>query len=142
SNQREMEATGRMLPEQQGKYFASWWPVVNMGNDFLIDREVQRTQTFTGIPTIRLQDAAMTTSMGAIADRSKEHLGTVDAMIIRTRQRWLNAARALRETGTPPPIAHRPELFRVRSSSAVLDEGVDWRAELEDWHLCRTDELA
>jgi len=141
SSRRDMDGTGPMLPEQRGTYFAHWWPEINVGNDFAIDREAQKTTTFTGIPTIRLQDAAMTTSMGAITNRTREHLGTVDAMIIRTRQRLLRAARALRDEGTPPPICDRPDLFRVRSSSALLPAGVDWRTELEDWHLARTDRL-
>ena len=138
----DLDATGRMLPERQGSYFSHWWPEINMGNDFMIDRQVQKTQSFTGIPTIRLQDAAMTTSMGPIMNRTREHLGTVDAMIVRTRQRLLKAAKALRDFGTVPPIADRPELFRIRSSSAILPEGADWRTELEDWHYARTDELA
>jgi hypothetical protein len=141
SRRADVDATGRMLPERQGTYFAHWWPEINMSNDFAIDREVQRTQTFTGIPTIRLQDAAMTTSMGPVMDRTREHLGTVDAMIIRTRMRMLNAAKALRDFGTLPPIADRPDLFRIRSSSAILPEGVDWKTELEDWHFARTNEL-
>jgi phthalate 4,5-dioxygenase len=133
-----MIGVGPMMEDQQGKPYAKWWPVANPSNDYQLDREVQRTQSFTGIPTIRMQDSAMTTSMGSIFDRSKEHLGTTDAAIIKTRQRFLRAARALRAEGTPPPGAERPELYRVRSATAVLPEEADWRTALEDWHLCRT----
>jgi len=133
---------GPMKEEQKGKFFAKWWPQAAMENDFLLDREVQRTQTFTGIPAIRLQDASMTTSMGAIMNRTQEHLGTTDTAIIRARQRLIRAARALREEGTLPLAADKPELYRVRSCSAVLPEAVDWRTALDDWHHARTNEVS
>jgi len=67
-------------------------------NDFLIDRDLQRSNTgpngYTGIVGIPPQDAAMTVSMGPIYDRSQEHLGTSDMMVIRVRRKVLAAARA------------------------------------------------
>ena len=66
-------------------WLGRWRLAANASNDYLIDREVQRTQSYTGIDGIHLQDQAITESMGAIADRAQEHLGTSDAMIIRTR---------------------------------------------------------
>jgi len=122
-------------------FYAGWWPQANKDNDFLIDRESQRSATFTGIPTIRLQDAAMTTSMGAVFDRSREHLGTTDSAIIKARQRLLRAAKSLRADGTPPPGVGNAEAFRVRSCSAILPDGVDWRTALADWHLARTNKV-
>jgi len=84
----------------------------------------------------------MTVSMGPTMDRSKEHLGTTDTAIIKARQVLLRAARALREHGTPPPGVDQPELYRVRSCSAMLPEGVDWRTALDDWHRARTNEVS
>ena len=136
------QGVGLMRTGANERFYAGWWPEANLDNDYLIDRESQRTQTFTGIPTIRLQDAAMTASMGPVFDRSAEHLGTTDAAIIKGRQRLLRAAKALRSDGTLPPGVDQPELFTVRSCSAVLPEGVDWRTALEDWHLARTDEVS
>jgi len=137
-----MVGMGPMQPNRQGSFYSAWWPAANEGNDFMIDREVQRTENFTGIPTIRLQDAAMTTSMGAIMDRTREHLGTTDTAIIKARQRLLGAAKALRDRGVTPPGVDQPELFRVRSCSAVLPADVDWRSALEGWHLARTNEVS
>ena len=51
--------------------------------------------SYTGIPGIHQQDQAITESMGTIYDRNHEHLGTSDAMVIRTRRRLVNAAKAL-----------------------------------------------
>src|SRR5207249_2017910 len=101
--------------------------VANAANDYQIDREPQRTnQSFTGIPSIFLQDQAVTESMGWIYNRSEEHLGTSDAMIIRTRRRLLDAARALREQGTVPPGAEEPAVYAVRSGGAVIPKGTNW----------------
>ncbi|MGH9785010.1 MAG: hypothetical protein ACRD88_12590, partial [Terriglobia bacterium] len=77
-----------------------------------------------------------------VMDRTREHLGTTDTAIIRARQRLLNAAKALRDRGVTPPGADQPELFRVRSCSAVLPEDADWRAALEGWHQARTNEVS
>src|SRR5438552_5075098 len=133
---------GRMREHQTGRYFADSWPVAAPDNDFQLDRDAQGNQSFTGIPSIRLQDAAMTTSMGPVMNRTREHLGTTDTAIIKVRQRLLGAARALRERGTPPPAAEQPELARVRSCSALLPEGVNWREALADWHHARTNEVS
>jgi len=95
-------------------------------NDYLIDREAQRTTSFTGIAGIHQQDQAVTESMGPIYDRSQEHLGTSDAMVIRTRRRVLNAARALRDSGATPPGVDNPEVYRHRSGGVVLPRDADW----------------
>jgi hypothetical protein len=67
-----------------------------------------------------------TETMGPIYDRSKEHLGTADAMVIRTRLRLLNAAKALRDRGETPPGVDCPEVYRQRSGGVILPRSVDW----------------
>jgi hypothetical protein len=64
--------------------------------------------------------------MGPIYDRTQEHLGTTDAMVIHVRRRLLDAARTLRDQGTVPPNVDDPRLCRVRPASALLPEGVSW----------------
>ena len=98
----------------------------NKDNDYLIDRDKQRTLNYTGLPGNRIQDAAVTESMGPIYDRSKEHLGTSDMMIIKTRQRLLNAVKALQDQGVPPPGVDEPEVYRVRSGGIILPKDADW----------------
>ena len=99
----------------------------NLGNNFLINREAQRNnESFTGIRGVRQQDMAMTESMGSIYDRTKEHLGTTDQMIIRTRRRFMAAARALAEDGTPPPGVDTPSVYHQRSGQIALSQDVDW----------------
>jgi phenylpropionate dioxygenase-like ring-hydroxylating dioxygenase large terminal subunit len=104
--------------------------VTDSGNDFLIDRELQRTGKgsggFTGIASILMQDAAMTTSMGPIFDRSTEHLGSTDAMVIQVRRRLLNAVKAYAERGVTPSGVDNPDVYQVRSGGVYLPVEADW----------------
>jgi phenylpropionate dioxygenase-like ring-hydroxylating dioxygenase large terminal subunit len=100
----------------------------NPQNEWLLDREEQKSgRSFTGIPGgARPQDMAVTHSMGTIYNRSREHLGTTDQLIIRTRRRMLAAARSLHNDGIIPPGVDNPELYRQRSGGVVLPRSVDW----------------
>jgi phthalate 4,5-dioxygenase oxygenase subunit len=104
----------------------------NESNDWLMDREAQRSnRIYSGIDHIALQDQAVTESMGAITDHSKEHLGPGDLMIARTRRRALQAARALRD-GTPAPGVDAPEVFMAaRSGYFEMHQSVDWQQAYE-----------
>jgi phenylpropionate dioxygenase-like ring-hydroxylating dioxygenase large terminal subunit len=99
----------------------------SLANDYMIDREAQRTwKSYTGIPGVRQQDMAVTESMGPIYKRYNEHLGTTDAMIIRTRRKLLAAAKALRDEGVIPPGVDNPEVYRQRSGECILPRDVFW----------------
>jgi phthalate 4,5-dioxygenase oxygenase subunit len=96
-------------------------------NDFMIDRQKQRSsQSYTGIPSVSLEDHAVTESMGPIYDRTAERLGSTDAMIIRTRRRLIGAAVALQDRGTVPPGVDDPAAYRLRSGGVVLPADADW----------------
>jgi phthalate 4,5-dioxygenase len=90
-------------------------------NDYLIDREMQRTQNFTGIQVIRSQDTTMTESMGGIVDRTQEHLGTTDVAVIAARRRLIKMAGHLQD-GVEPAQALRPEIYNVRAVDMVCPE--------------------
>ena len=60
-------------------------PIRNKTNDYLIDREDQKTRTFTGIRGIAEQDAMIQENQGVIADRTREILVATDAGIARFR---------------------------------------------------------
>ncbi|HLF78104.1 MAG TPA: Rieske 2Fe-2S domain-containing protein, partial [Dehalococcoidia bacterium] len=99
----------------------------NYQNDFKIDREAQKNwKSYTGIEGIRQQDMAMTESMGRIYDRTSEHLGTTDSMIIRTRRRYINAAKALRDHGITPPGVDSPKAYHQRSGQVILPRSLEW----------------
>ena len=100
--------------------------VADAKNDYLIDRKSQKANSYTGINAIFLQDQAVTESMGEIYNRTEEHLGSSDAMVIRTRKRLIDAAKALRDKGQVPPGVDDPNVYQVRSGGVVLPNGVDW----------------
>ena len=110
-------------------------PGSNRDNDYEIDRELQRRNQgnngYTGIVG-NVQDQAITESMGAIYNRSHEHLSTSDAMIIRTRRRLLQAAKALRDRGETSPGLTNPASYALRSATMVLPKGADWVAQSQE----------
>jgi phthalate 4,5-dioxygenase oxygenase subunit len=108
-----------------------WRPVANRDNDYLLDREAQASKQYSGIPPVKLQDVAMTESMGPVKNRIKEHLGTTDTAIIQMRRSLLEAATALRDSGTTPPGVDDPSIFRVRSATAMLPKSANWLREIQ-----------
>ena len=125
--------------------------LANKRNDYMIDRELQASMekdptlplrgTYSGIPQVA-QDPMAQESMGTLYDRSQEHLATSDAMIIVTRRRLLNAAKALRDHGAIPVGVDRPELYRMRSGGAILPEGVPGMDVLRPVHFFESDSIA
>ncbi|PYM15013.1 MAG: hypothetical protein DMD81_16285 [Candidatus Rokuibacteriota bacterium] len=109
-----------------------YYTKANLHNDYLVDYELQK-ELVVGIPfLVNLQDRAMTETMGPIYDRTREHLGTTDAMVIHVRRRLLEAARALRDEATLPANVDAPGLYRVRPASIILPEGESWVAATEN----------
>jgi hypothetical protein len=117
---------GRYIPQGTG-WHDRFVLEQNLDNDYLVDREAQRKwQSYSGIPGIRQQDMAVTETMGPIYDRSHEHLGTSDSMIIRTRRRWIAVAKAFAENGVLPPNIDAPRTYRLRSGEVILPRSADW----------------
>jgi phenylpropionate dioxygenase-like ring-hydroxylating dioxygenase large terminal subunit len=115
----------RYLPETSD-WLGKWRPVLNMSNDYEIDREAQKAlRSYTGIVGTSQQDLAIQESMGWRIDRTKEHVGTSDSMIIRTRRRLLNDAKSFRDAGVVPAGVDNPEIYRTRSGGVILPMGVD-----------------
>ena len=115
---------------EDGSYVDAWQPQRQMHNDFLIDRDMQRTINYTGIGSGREQDMAMTDSMGSVADRTREHLGTSDTAIIAGRRILLRLARELQE-GVEPYAPSHPEVFGVRAID-VVDSQADFFKLLQE----------
>jgi hypothetical protein len=102
-----------------------WRPVRNRANNYLIDRNEQRTRSFTGIRGISEQDACIQDSQGRIYDRSNEHLGTTDIGIIEYRKLMLAMARGLLE-GQEPVAAKDGDAYHVRSGGAVAAKEISF----------------
>jgi phenylpropionate dioxygenase-like ring-hydroxylating dioxygenase large terminal subunit len=103
-------------------------PLRNKKNDYLIDREKQRTESFTGIRSIREQDMAVQEDQeGPIADRTREYLGTGDTAIIAMRRRLLAGMRDLAK-GIEPRSAKSAASYAVRAQAFLAPEGESFEA--------------
>jgi len=98
-------------------------PTRNLDNEYLIDREQQRTTSYTGILGVSEQDAAVQESMGPIVDRTLERLGASDTAVIAARRLLLREVKQLQQ-GKEPYASRHPEVYRVRSASVILDREV------------------
>lgn len=108
----------------------------NADNDYLQDRERQKTTSYTGIEAVNAaeQDGCATESMGLIYDRSNEHLGYSDKTIIALRKMLLDALKAMRRGEEPPHIirdSHGNDFSKLRSLKGILPAGADWRKVME-----------
>jgi len=122
--------TGFLEPTTQPG--SRWRFRANRTNDYLVDYELQKTRLFFGVQGNPAQDGAIQESMGTVFDRSGEHLGTADAMIIRVRRRLLEALREFLDTGNPPPGVDDPGIYAIRPVGALLPKGADWVRETEE----------
>jgi phthalate 4,5-dioxygenase oxygenase subunit len=90
-------------------------------DDWGYSAEDQRTRTYLGMgeDDINVHDQWAVESMGAIADRTREHLGTTDKVILANR-RLLAAAIATVERGGRPPMSLTPdEAARVTGPDTI-----------------------
>jgi phthalate 4,5-dioxygenase len=101
-------------------------------NDYLQDREFQRTKNMSGIPAQRTQDTAMVERQGAgpIVERDLEHLSATDAPLIKMRAILLETCRDL-QRGIEPYNASHPEAYSTISIEC-LSEHTDLDGALED----------
>lgn len=100
----------------------------NIDNNWLIDREVQRTKTFTGIKGINTQDHAVQESMGPIMDRTQEHLGSTDRAIVALRRQLFAAVEAMNAGRDPGGLDDG--YYPLRGIEKLIPPGKEWRDEL------------
>ena len=109
-------------------FLDTFLPLANKENDFLIDRDMQRNDNFSGIWGANEQDRALQEGMRSvgrkhpgIVDRSKEHLMASDLAVVTARNKLLKMASDL-EKGIEPACAQSGKSFAVRSITKICDE--------------------
>jgi phthalate 4,5-dioxygenase len=98
----------------------------NLSNDYEVDRQKQKTQSYTGIDGINTQDFALQEGMGPIVDRSQENLGTSDKAIVTMRRLMLEAVDAV-ERGDDPRGLHPASYRGVRPYDGLVPPEANWR---------------
>jgi phenylpropionate dioxygenase-like ring-hydroxylating dioxygenase large terminal subunit len=100
-------------------------PLQSRVNDYLIDRQLQRTTSYTGIENGSIQDRAIQETMGPIYDRTQEHLGSADAAIIMMRRLLIKLSQQLEE-GVEPYAAQHGEIMTLRSAGLMTSKDVSF----------------
>jgi phthalate 4,5-dioxygenase len=110
----------------------NYFPIANSGNDFTLDRKLQRDYNFTGIIGTGNQDMAVQVSMGTIVDRTQEHLGVLDGGVIAMRKLLLDLVKDLQD-GKEPKAATDPEVFAgVRGVSLMRPNDVPYETLVQE----------
>jgi len=106
----------------------------NARNNYLQDRQMQKTVNFTGIEDFLNHDACATESMGPIFDRSKEHLGVSDKAVIAVRRSLLTAVKELQAGKQPPHLmrdAERNWFPHIDCFAHMLPRNMPWRQHFD-----------
>ena len=126
-------------PNAEPWFDADFRKVRNKDNHYLIDREKQKTQNFTGLgPNFVIHDSMATESMGSLFDRGKEHLGVSDKAVISMRRYLLDLLHDFQQGAEPPGLVYE-EADNVQThvdTFAEMLDGRNWRATYP--HLVRT----
>ena len=74
-----------------------------------------------------MEDIAMAESQGAIADRSREYLGSSDSVIARYRRQLIEQIRAHAAGRVPPSLAGDLPYETRRAHGVIHPESLNWR---------------
>jgi hypothetical protein len=99
-------------------------------NGWNFNAEEQRTRTFLGMgeEDINLHDQWAVESMGAIQDRTREHLGQSDKVIMANRRLLLKAIATVQAGGTPPMVLSAAEAATLQGPDTM-----DCIAPADNW---------
>ena len=105
-------------------------PVSGRHNHWGFNAQEQQTSTFLGMgeDDINVHDQWACESMGAIQDRTREHLGTSDKVIMANRRILIKAIETVQAGGTPPGLADASLV-----SSMTGPDTVDGIAPAGEW---------
>ena len=108
-------------------------------NQWGFNPEEQRTQTYLGMgeDDINVHDQWAVESMGAIQDRTREHLGTSDKVIMANRRMLLKAIETVQAGGVAPGVADAAQAAAMAGPDTV--DGIApagtwpewWRAQVK-----------
>jgi len=110
-------------------------PRRNRANDYGFDADEQRHETYTGMGTdINVHDTWAVESMGAVQDRTAEHLGSTDKAIITNRRILLSAIDDVERNSDPPFVVMPEDACRFRGPISIdtMGSAANWR----DWWQC------
>lgn len=110
-------------------------PKAGRHNQWGFNPQEQQTRTYLGMgeDDINVHDQWACESMGAIQDRTREHLGTTDKVIMANRRMMLQAMEALTR-GDPVPGIGNPDLHEQVHGPDTVD-GIAPAQDWQSWWL-------
>jgi phthalate 4,5-dioxygenase len=108
-------------------------PHAGRHNNWSFDAQEQRSSTFLGMgeDDINVHDQWAVESMGPIQDRTREHLGTTDKIIMANRRMLIAAIEAVKTGGTPPGIGDASLASQMSGPDTV--DGIAPAGTWGDW---------
>jgi phthalate 4,5-dioxygenase oxygenase subunit len=118
-----MSRSGRE-PFDATRPYGMYWSKFNASNNYELNVEAQTTKYFSGMGGLWVQDAGLQESMGAISDRTDEHLCSSDIGIVQVRRLLKRKAQECRDGTFAGPASG--QAYRMRSVGIVLSNDVQW----------------
>ena len=118
------ESLSKALLPNTTDWFGRFRLARDISNDFLVDREHARQSGGCGIAGQMVQDAAITASMGPLATRRDEHLGSRDIGVVHLRKRLAAVMHRLDEE--PAPGVDNPGAYRFKHGSLTIARQTNW----------------
>ncbi len=91
------------------------------------DRDKVAAGHATGLASLPMEDIAMAESQGAIADRSREYLGSSDSVIARFRRQLIEQIRTYAAGNVPSSLAGDLAYESRRAHGVIHPGSLDWR---------------
>lgn len=122
-----------------GHKIDTFLPTQTKENDYKIDRNLQRTESYSGIYGVNTEDRGLQEGMPSIpgdspgiVDRTREHLVASDAPVIAARRRLVRLAKDL-QNGVEP-AANLPESYMQRGLAIIspIEDFQEFVAEYEN----------
>ncbi len=100
----------------------------SVANAWHQDRHAMSGGHWSGImKNFTYEDFIIEESMGPIADRTQEYLGSSDAVIVRARRMFLDALAAHQAGDLPFGLGDDLDYSRIRALAIQYPVGTDWR---------------
>jgi phthalate 4,5-dioxygenase len=91
------------------------------------DRSAMKAGHWSGVMrNFTYEDFIIEESMGPIADRTREYLGTSDAVIVRARRMFFDALRGHAEGKLPFGLDREVDYARIRALAITFPRGTNW----------------
>ena len=102
-----MDKEAMRLPRLDAVTLPDYLPRSGRHNNWGFDAQDQQKRTYLGMgeDDINIHDQWAVESMGVIANRTREHLGSTDKVIIANRRMLVQAIEAMQAGRTPPGLA-------------------------------------